>query len=326
MVHLGQGEWMIVDSCARKNFQPALSYLRAIGVEPENAVKLVVATHWHDDHVRGIAQVLTVCREAFFVCSGAMESDEIFDGIAALPPEGRGLASGVKEMREVLELLARGDRPWPQARYAIQDRLLYRRTVGIKCEVLAASPRDEAVQEALTEIATLITMGGRDRVRRPERNDGAVALWVEVGGVTMLLGSDLQEDPGGGWTAIVKAHGGTGRRAEIFKVPHHGSSNGHLEQVWKKLLRRRPHAVLCPHCNGRNIIPTDADLKRICERSTKVHITSHRDRGLRMLGGHLMRPKFDGFGSVTLRRGLGGRARWKVYYDGLAGECCGPQP
>ena len=51
VAHFGQGEWLIVDSCINDAREPqALEYLRAIGVEPDEAVSLIVATHWHDDH------------------------------------------------------------------------------------------------------------------------------------------------------------------------------------------------------------------------------------------------------------------------------------
>ena len=59
VVHFGQGEWIIVDSCINDAREPqALEYLRAIGVEPDEAVSLIVATHWHDDHIRGMAKVV----------------------------------------------------------------------------------------------------------------------------------------------------------------------------------------------------------------------------------------------------------------------------
>jgi len=97
LVHLGEGEWMIVDSCVQSNRQPALDYLHAMDVDPAVAVKLVVATHWHDDHVRGIADVLATCRTAAFACSAALSPDELLQTIGALEPARPGRQRAVAQ-------------------------------------------------------------------------------------------------------------------------------------------------------------------------------------------------------------------------------------
>ena len=63
MIHLGDGQWIVVDSCIdRLTRRPvALDYLEQLQVNITEAVKLIVVTHWHDDHIRGIS---TVAREA----------------------------------------------------------------------------------------------------------------------------------------------------------------------------------------------------------------------------------------------------------------------
>lgn len=54
VVHLGKSEWMIVDSCVRVGEKEpvALEYLEKLGVDIATSVTMVVASHWHDDHVR----------------------------------------------------------------------------------------------------------------------------------------------------------------------------------------------------------------------------------------------------------------------------------
>lgn len=88
---------MIVDSCVQSNRQPALDYLHAMDVDPAVAVKLVVATHWHDDHVRGIADVLATCRTAAFACSAALSPDELLQTIGALEPARPGRQRAVAQ-------------------------------------------------------------------------------------------------------------------------------------------------------------------------------------------------------------------------------------
>ena len=79
LVHLGSGNWLLVDSCfdQRRRVQPALAYLRRIGHDPASTVRLVVATHWHDDHIRGLTEVVRTCEAADFYCSSALRPTEV---------------------------------------------------------------------------------------------------------------------------------------------------------------------------------------------------------------------------------------------------------
>lgn len=77
VVHLGSNNWIIVDSCKTAHHQAAaLEYLDGLGVDLSNDVKAVVATHWHNDHVRGLDETFTRCSSAKFICSSALLTDE----------------------------------------------------------------------------------------------------------------------------------------------------------------------------------------------------------------------------------------------------------
>lgn len=63
VVHVGDGEWIIVDSCAEKEVphlvqSSAVSYLRKIGVDLSRQVSFVFATHWHGDHIAELSKVV----------------------------------------------------------------------------------------------------------------------------------------------------------------------------------------------------------------------------------------------------------------------------
>ena len=72
VIHLGNNEWIIIDSCifSGEDVPAPLLYLRHIGVDASSAVKRVLATHWHDDHIRGLGAVLCECQQARFAMSG----------------------------------------------------------------------------------------------------------------------------------------------------------------------------------------------------------------------------------------------------------------
>jgi glyoxylase-like metal-dependent hydrolase (beta-lactamase superfamily II) len=92
VVHLGLGEWMVVDSCldsARREAAP-LRYLCKIGVDVRNAVKLLVITQWHNDHILGASEVFDAAESATIVCSGALQNRELYELIAASAHERLG--------------------------------------------------------------------------------------------------------------------------------------------------------------------------------------------------------------------------------------------
>lgn len=81
------------DSCIdSETRQPAaLAYFQTLGVNPAEAVRLILATHWHDDHIRGLSQVVAECRKARFCCSAALTHTEFLATVLAY--EQRSLPS-----------------------------------------------------------------------------------------------------------------------------------------------------------------------------------------------------------------------------------------
>ena len=85
VLHVGNGAWIVVDSCIDKENTPvAIQYLNRLGVDPAEAVTLVVATHWHDDHIRGMARLVAACTNARFCCAGVLCREEFLEVVGAL--------------------------------------------------------------------------------------------------------------------------------------------------------------------------------------------------------------------------------------------------
>ena len=129
LVHLGSGNWLLVDSCfdQRRRVQPALEYLRRIGHDPASAVRLVVATHWHDDHIRGLAEVVRTCEAADFYCSSALRKPEVLTVIGTQAAYTQ--SSGARELHDVLTVLGQRSAVSgsPLIRWAGAERLLFRK-------------------------------------------------------------------------------------------------------------------------------------------------------------------------------------------------------
>lgn len=76
LVHLGFNNWIVIDSCVNPNTNESLPlwYLESIGVDVSKDVKLIICTHWHDDHIIGISTLLKKCLNAKFCMSKASDT------------------------------------------------------------------------------------------------------------------------------------------------------------------------------------------------------------------------------------------------------------
>ena len=137
LIHVPEGNWIIVDSCidsASKN-PAALEYLESIGVDPSVSVKLVVATHWHDDHIRGLSKVVEACKQADLCFSSSLHNKEFIQLSETV--SGRSFLTGTSGIDEfhhsLLKILSREKTPI----FAGEGSLIWRNP---HCQVHALSP------------------------------------------------------------------------------------------------------------------------------------------------------------------------------------------
>ncbi len=274
VMHVGAGQWIIVDSFADSDGRPAAErYLKGIGVNPA-VVALVVATHWHDDHIGGIARLLELCPAAGFCCAGALCRKEFLTLAGTL--EGRPFSASGSGLREIYEVFSRLEATGRKPTYALANRVVFRGKAGA---ITALWPDDEIFQRFLKSVERLMPGRGANKTRLPDLspNEASVALWVECGGRPVLLGADLERQ---GWTAILADAVRPAGRASVFKVPHHGSENADDPAVWDQMLEWEPVAILTPWRRGRGTLPTGRDVERILAATPKAWITNRGLPGL----------------------------------------------
>lgn len=286
LLHLGNGNWAVVDSCLdRETGEPAaLRYLSQISVDPSRAIQLVVATHWHDDHIRGISKVFEMARSATFVCTGALEEHflkkvvTIWQGTRLLPG-----GSGVDEINQVLRELKRrspnsqyavpklagvGRRIWP-----IPDR---ENPMGMSIKCLA--PSDAAVLATQARLAAFFPPKNTNRRRLPlvDANGTSVVLSVEASGHRILLGGDLDSpaERSLGWLSIVDDHSGVDAKHQAFKVPHHGSAKNDHDDMWRTLTTSDVYTVTTPFVTGGVSLPKTEDCSRILGKSPNAYLSA----------------------------------------------------
>jgi beta-lactamase superfamily II metal-dependent hydrolase len=280
LIHIGGGQWIVLDSCVSLTQEcVALEYLRRNGFDA-NAIKLIVATHWHDDHVRGLSQILAASPNATFTASMAMSAKE-FIALALARNSLRATAatSGVDEITRVFSMLKTGGRIVQRAK---ENTTLFRvpgsdLPHGFDCTITALSPSDKQLETFLDDIAELAPDSAKSESRCVSRgaNHFSIVCLVQIGSVSILLGADLEEtaDAKTGWSVIVKSQLRPKTKASIFKIPHHGSQNAHNEQVWNEMLIGQPFAILTPWGRGAGL-PQDRDVARINTFTANAYSTS----------------------------------------------------
>lgn len=287
VVHLGAGRWIVVDSCRdqRSGAVAALQYLRGIGVDLATDVRAVVATHAHDDHFAGIADIVEACPVAIIVTSQALITRE-FLALVVAEHEIAGVTntSSYREYRRIFELAQQRKDPGtgkrPLVRASENKILLDLPGLGAapSVSVTALSPSEHAVTRAQEVLAKnyLREMGERTRRSTLDPNEASIALWVRAGGVSVLLGADLLSGPRGcGWGAVLEGFSPT-EPATLYKAAHHGSSTSHHDELWKQLLARDPVVLLTPFRNGNVDIPKDTDIAYFLTHTDKAWTTSPR--------------------------------------------------
>ncbi len=326
VLHIGDGDWLVVDSCIDANGVPRpIEYLESIGVDPGRQVKLVVATHWHDDHVRGIADLLTRCENARFCCAAALRTVEFLAAVQAL--ESRHLTSagsGVREMHRVFSALREHSNA---AVFAQTNKRVF--SSG-PCEVWSLSPSDAAFQSFIQSVGALIPDKGQDKRRVPEGgpNSLSVVLWIRLGDIIVLLGADLERP---GWVEILRSGERPMEIASVFKIPHHGSRNAHEPEVWRKMLEPRPVVALTPWRRGGRYLPKNEDVERILSLTQKAYAsTGHVSTASRVMkrakavertmrsSGISLRQLTMSYGAVRLRRNIKGEREWRTATLGAA--------
>lgn len=287
LLHATNNRWIIVDSCLdRKSRQPvALDYLATLGIDPTTAVILFVITHWHDDHIGGAADILARCTASEFVCSQALRSKEFVAFVKTFSKQFRIESSGTDEFDRVFEQLekrAKGMRRpavGPNKWASSDCKLLYLSgdEKFSEVEVFALSPSHAAISLALREWGQLLVSPrtAKRKAVAQEPNDVSVALWVRIGDLKILLGSDLENIPNdyAGWKAVVLSKTKPAGQALVVKVPHHGSTNAYCAEMWYEMATSDPIALLTPFAGGRQPLPCDDDINKIRKHTSQIYCT-----------------------------------------------------
>ncbi|PWV99572.1 hypothetical protein [Mangrovibacter plantisponsor] len=292
LVKLSINEWMIVDSCMDGNNQPAaLSFLKSNGIDVETDVKLIMISHFHDDHIRGLSETIEQCKSAIVVISAALNTNEFEKYINALSINGQEMAK-TKEINKIMALLPSLDAE-DRIKYAKRDCLLYRS--GSNIEVHALSPCDRDITKSKLDFVNSLKVASNSREVASAAgrlvNPNHYCIVTRIMSPTsqnneILLGADLETSKQEGWEAVCEAvNSPKNKKTGLFKLPHHGSKTGYHARTWDELIKLNPVSVLTtydnsslPRCDMINIYKNLSSTV-YCASKPKDLIETQKDKG-----------------------------------------------
>lgn len=281
----------MVDSCARQSGGvpriPALEYLKDLGVNVGTQLVMIVATHAHDDHFKGIADVFQEAASAHFVVSAATSGEEfwaLLERDAVLESDYGVRKTAYREYRRIYGIVGeRFGKPGypvkPMTKAAQSMRLLHiaaeAGSLVQPVEVWSLAPSSEAIDRATRKFLDAV-IDTKIKASTVDPNECSIALRVQIGDTSILLGGDLTNGPDGcGWEAVLAT--ADPFRASLFKVPHHGSDTSQHLEVWERLLEAQPVAVVAPYRGGTKPIPAPADRSWLRERTKLAYLTARAE-------------------------------------------------
>ena len=264
-MHVGDGQWMLVDSCwldRSHGIAATAKYLEGLGVA-DDQVRNVVASHWHDDHVGGIASLVRRYRQAEFHFPSFLSERQGSEFLSAYSGQANPDADGTTELyNAMLEVRESGRRFSPlHFRTIVSEQ---RFSFG-SMRAVAMSPSGSAWAAAMASVQSrVIPHTVPKKAPQPATNLSSVVVHVDYGFETVLLGSDLETHENLGWKEIVN-HPWTRQRnkASLYKVAHHGSPTACMPEIWGTLVAPEAECALTPFVNGRVRLPGSDDVKRI---------------------------------------------------------------
>jgi len=270
-IHVGGGDWVLVDSCVDPRTQRSASivYLENLGVNLNKNVGWIVATHAHNDHVRGLSQLVDSCAQATLIVPQASSAEE-FVALMKIDDERTPYGtrwSSYSEFRDSFAIL--------KARHS-DYRLLARGAAskefppgaskaGANVSMYFVAPSEVAVTRSVVEFSERIRRfysPGVSTLPSQDPNTFSSAFVIEAYGVKLLLGGDVEAGSSEwGWVNIANNYAYV-NEIDGHKVPHHGSPNAYEPIIWNSWLKSTAVNVVTPYRSSRRPRPDDVSRMR----------------------------------------------------------------
>jgi beta-lactamase superfamily II metal-dependent hydrolase len=235
IIKIGINEWCVVD-CHKikiddKLYVAPLYFLEKIGVNIATDIKFIFATHWDDDHISGISELLEKAKNAVFATTAVVTDKKFYgylrthhDNLKNTPHK-----SGINEFFECQGIIKVRKQKIKKLK---QNELMYQNDC---VDIYALSPHDDVINTVFDFLMknnpNILNQPIKVCVP-PKPNDTSVVLLIKfkILESQILLGADLEELDKKSWSKLIQDNAVQNVKAGIFKIPHHGSKNGYCKK------------------------------------------------------------------------------------------------
>lgn len=274
-VHLGNDEWIVVDSFLGEwddgcEVEPAaLGYLRALGYDdPGDVVSNVVLTHLHADHCEGIERLVTACSDATLWMPDALPRSRWDDVLNVVIAEAGATA------KTKMHAIASAFRITKETG---RFRLIhsYSEIDVAHGKVHALSPVGRAAVSARVDEDE----DERDLAKLLRENATSIVLWVQVGGAAALLGADMDNHQDLGWPAMLVELRNKAELTDagLVKIAHHGSEASQHREMFEAWTNQ-PVGIIAPHRRARFDLPKLDKLGLLHDHTTSIWLAGPQRR------------------------------------------------
>lgn len=277
VIKLAYDEWIIVDSCVDPKTQEplALWYLNELKINLD-FVKLIVCTHWHNDHIRGLSKILSKCLNAE-LCIPSVNDLKNFLYLCGLDAakSKKGSKASLTEFSRCLDISKERNIYITKSQ---ADQILYRKEFNnVIFNIYSLSPSPKTLHDFDQEVKQLITDFGQSNtaVVNKSPNEKSVALLITFNNERVILGSDLEigKSEHEGWNHIVNYSKVLDTvKSKLYKVPHHGSENAYREDIFNKIVNENATLKLTPYRSQG--LPTAEMLEKYSGHTNSLFLTS----------------------------------------------------
>lgn len=150
LIHIGDGDWIVVDSCvnAQTGDCVPLTYLEELEVDVAEHLLYVICTHWHEDHIKGLSKIMEKCtsKTVFAISCSDDREKFVYELLQDYNYDGKSVK--LQELTQSLKLA--------EANHIVVQRLKQNEFIFNRkgVQAYALSPSEKVVKKFEEELAT----------------------------------------------------------------------------------------------------------------------------------------------------------------------------
>lgn len=279
IIQFPNSRWGVVDcythSLLNPTENPTLQFLIHNNVKE---LEFLCLTHPHDDHYRGMSQLLEHYEGSIkeFWRFGGINEIELLSYLEVNATENKDeeLTSSTKDLHKTFKKVNAIKKKGKLSIQSINDfKRLYSDNVEQDIlEIFSLGPSSNLVHDYQSTLKSCFSNEGTIDISRKGRNHNmvSVVLLIKYGDTKVLLGADAEKKS---WNYILQDKLRTEDiSSHAIKMSHHGSTNSIINGLWEKLSKdNKPYVIITPYV--RKSLPQEEAINHVSQYTSNIAST-----------------------------------------------------